>query len=806
MAVTTSKKRKKLPRVFKGETIDVDTLSLMQRKKLGLSTKDTVIEIVGDQKLVEEAVAYAYEKGIIGLDLETSDLDPWVDRIVLCQLGDKERQYLIWWETIDPAPIYELLASDKVVKVGVNLKFDLRFLMADAAKRGGSINIGVKRVVDAMLNSQVLNSGLTGDIGQTLAMTSMGAMALRWMGWELPKDEELRTGWGDMVPGNWDTYRDGTPIPRGPKKKLYAADDVVIPLRVIHFQKPWLLKFDLSKTIGMEMDFLPVLANIEVHGMLLDWDQWMALAEVAEGQKKEAEQVLDKLFDVRVKARISESGEAVYTRDKNYGSPHELRDLLRDWMKEHYGIDVICKNEHLHEALRETGKVNERRLDALFESKMVPNPDKPGSRMQVGYPNMSDVVERIWKDYKIYLPQGSFYLEDTESDTLKVMRIINETPNDKLDPHLPTKVGLPPELVDPILAHREASTKLERYAYSWKELINPVTGRVHSDFTQTAADTGRNTSRPNFQNIPARPAVFPDGTKRDYREPFIAAKGYKIVGSDWAQIEPRIIAEISNDPVYMRTFWSGHPGTKGFSFWCGPDVTEKLDLYIEIGKQIGLIPEGYTVLDCKGSDELGIEAKPEGSKGRKQAKIVVLGLGYGTGPDKFHIMVIKDTGEYHRKNDTDKLYNEYFRAVEAVKRTMDQLSDLADVRKSSRKVWHPLVGKKITYSESLGGRKRFFDPRSGAWWTQGRNHPIQSTGADILKHATIELYRWMQEEEIDGNIINLIHDEIMSEVREDQAEKVKRKKIEIMSKVGQIYCPHVPIDAEGYIADHWVKD
>lgn len=762
-----------------------------EREEIGLSSPNTIVEVIGDQKLVEEAVEYVRSRGIGGWDLETGGLNPFRHDIILCQLGDADKQYIIWWQTIDPQPILDLIGDPDVYLVGVNLKFDLRFILANYG-----VYTPAHSLIDTMLNEQVMHCGLTGPVFNTMHETGMGQTAYRWFGWIMPKDDELRTGWERMEPGNWETYKDGEPIPRGAMKRFYAADDVIVPMYFKEIQRLWIKKLDLVNTVKQEQSFLPVLAAIETYGMKLDWAQWEQLAQEAEEQKAKAEDALDRLFEVRTTIYIDQDGNEQHSRNKNYGSPHELRDLIREWMMEHYGVEVIAKNDHLYQALKAAG-VNPRRLDTLFESKLVPDPDNPEKRKQVGYPNNFDLVEQLWEDYKTYLPEGAFVLEDTESKTLTLMRILHETPDEEIDDHFPTKLGLPPELVDPILEYRDGKTKLERYAWNWADLIEPKTGRVHSDFTQAATDTGRASSSPNFQNIPS---------DQRYRDCFITEKGYLMVGADWSQIEPRIIAELSFDPVYMRTFWSGYPGTEGFNFWCDEDVVEKLDIYVEVGKQIGLIPKHYTVVDCKGDDKAGIDPKPDGKKGRKQSKIAVLGLGYGQGTDKFQLMVIRDTGEYHPKAATDKLYHGFFSAVQGVKAKLDELSDLADIRKTDRIIWHPYIESKVAYSESLGGRKRFFEPTNPLFWTMGRNHPIQSTGGDILKDSVMELFYWMRDNNIDGCIVNQIHDEIMAEVREDQAEIVRDKMVEIMSAVGERYCPHVPIAADAYISDHWVKD
>jgi DNA polymerase I-like protein with 3'-5' exonuclease and polymerase domains len=820
-----------------GHYLDLSLLSDDEREAVGLSCDATIVEVIGSRKNkqglkeVREAVEYARSRSIATLDLETdadedftddefAGLDPHKMQIVLCQIGDAERQYLIWWQTISEDAkeiIREWWSDPEHRKAGVNLKFDAKALLG---KEG--LHWRGERLIDAQIAEQVLGCGLLGaDIGHTMKLTGMGAMAKRWLGWLMPKDEDIRTGWGKMTPGQWyptkaeydADVKNGMVMPpyaevkaRGIAKRYYAADDCVVPVRLLALQGPWLKEFELLDSFKLEMDFLPVLAEMEVRGLPFDWEQWVKLAHEAEADLAKAEAALDALFEVTVTHRVDLEGNVEITRDKNYGSKDELKELIRHWMLENYGVEVIGNNRQFREACLKGG-MTETRAAKVFQQKLVPSPDDTTKNKQVGYPNMTDYVEGSqfvesrWEEYKYLLPPNSFALPTTDSKFLKLLRILHETEDDQIDDleEIPTKMGLPPELVDPILAHREASTKLQRYAFSWEKLINPVSGRVHTDASQAASDTARVQTRPNLQNLPSDPR---------YREASCKARpGYKIVGADFSQIEPRIIAQISLCKMYMNVFWSERPGTEGFAYWCDESVTEPLDLYGAVGATIGVLPPEAAKKSVAKQDD------PEIKKGRKESKIVVLGLGYGTGKPKFHISYCLDTKEYQSREKSDRLFDGFWDAAVEVKETLNMLSDLAypgpgtrSQSASPRYVYHPILEDKVTWSESLGGRKRYFDKKSQSWWTQGRNHPIQSTGADILKKTCVEMARWLWEEKIDGFILLTAHDELIAEIREDQADRVARKMEEVMSEVGQEYCPNVPISAEAYVEDFWLKD
>ncbi len=802
-----------LPQVFRGTPTLVAELDRQTRGSFGLATEDTIIEVKGDQQLVQEAARYARMKKVVGFDLETGGLNHWTDPTVLCQIGDLQRQYLIWVDTVDMSPIWEVLGDAKVAKVGSNLAYDLRQILV----REG-LKVRARNVVDVQIIEQIIGCGLFSNddakVGATLTLTALGITAKRWLGLDLPKDEEIRTGWEKMTPGQWWEWE--TDPNTGEKrkksllrKKFYAADDVCVPLMIVERQKPWIKRLGLVETVNLEHAFLPVLAEMQVRGMEVDLNKWEKLAYEAQSELAKACRTLDHMFNVTVTYDVDVDGVGTVTRDKNYGSRIQLQDLIREYLARDHAIDAVLLNKHLRDSLTKKGipdaRIAKLWADASKEAEKA-HYKRPNAKekKKFGEPNSNDVLPFLWPLVKKYLGREAVYVPNTMSQTLKLFRVIGNTERRQVDPDLPTRVGLPAPLVDAILAVRKYGKALGTYGFSWRKIINPVTGRLHASFIQAALVTGRISSTPNFMNFPADPR---------YRMCFVPRKGCRFVGSDWSQIEPRIIAEYSQEPTYMRVFWSEFPDSEGFKKWCDDTVIETLDLYGEIGKLVGIIPKHYVLADIKGD-----HAQQDGLKGRKQAKIIVLGLGYGTGIPKFWLTLIVDTKEHHPKEFAGFLFDTFWGSVKSMKATLDRFSELAypgeDVyrgtklikKKSQRRVFHPFIGKEITFSETIGGRKRFMRPDDWKWWTTGRNHPIQGTGADIMKRSAVQFTNWCWDNDIDGGLVNLIHDEMLSEIPDAWAEEAKAKKEEIMSGVGQLYCKTVPITADAYIEDFWKKD
>lgn len=762
-----------LPKVHWGDPVIVADLSLEERGQYGLTTPSTIVEVIGDQSLVEEAVDRARTKGYTGWDRETTGLSCFKDRVILHQMGDEEVQYVIWWETIDPTPLLALEEEESVFKIGSNLKFDLKFSLSKH-----NLDADIKRIYDCQLVEGVLTAGFFYNAKLALMQTGVAAQARRWLGLKIPKDEELRTGWGDHEPGT-------LPL----EKLLYAADDVVLPIMVAKKQRPWVDYLGLRDTVKLEMAYLPVVARQEVVGIGLDWEQWIKLADNSIEKFGEAQDTLDKLFNLPYLVEEDLAGNKEVLRKVNYGSTEELADLVYKYVWDKYGIHVIASNKKFRELLEESGRIAVTRLDKLFEAKMVDDPDNPGKRKKIGYPNMTDLVEKLWEEYSEWLPKSgeAIPIPSLNTKDLLLNKIIWETPESVRDPKLPNSIGLPPELVDALLDYSLYGKRQSTYGYNWEDYLDESTGRFHTDWFQVITSTGRVSSSPNLQNLPAI---------QDYRSCFVARPGYSIVGSDYSQIEPRILAEYSKDPVYMRVFWSERPGTRGYEFWCQPG-DNMLDLYASVGSAIGLLsPDQITKEACKAT-EAGIE-------GRDQSKTTSLSLIYGTGKYKFWLTLMRDMRRHYKFYDAIKLYDGFWDSVSNIKDTLEELSNLADPE-GSRLVNHFMTSNPVSYAETLGGRKRFFKKGWNSW-TEGRNAPIQGTGADILKRACVEVDKETRRAGLCGHIVITAHDEILAEVKDENAEEYAKIMGDVMVRVGEHYCPHVPINTEPQITKCWVKD
>jgi DNA polymerase-1 len=279
--------------------------------------------------------------------------------------------------------------------------------------------------------------------------------------------------------------------------------------------------------------------------------------------------------------------------------------------------------------------------------------------------------------------------------------------------------------------------------------VHPRTGRIHPDFNQIGADTGRfSCTNPNIQQIPAT---------SDFRQCFIPAPGYKLVTCDYSQAELRILAQLSQDPAFVEAFQSGgdlHRLTASQMFQVPPDLVDK--------------------------------------KQRSAAKVINFGLAYGRGPAALGVQLGVSTEE------AKSLIDQYFKAYAGIQRWLDHAGKEA-VRKG--------------YSITLLGRKRYYAPldthdpdynkKRASIERQGKNSPIQGANADMTKLALIGLHEALQG--YDARVVNTVHDEIVVEAKEDQAEAVCTIVEHEMVKAGQQLLTLVPVVADAKIADFWSK-
>jgi DNA polymerase-1 len=291
------------------------------------------------------------------------------------------------------------------------------------------------------------------------------------------------------------------------------------------------------------------------------------------------------------------------------------------------------------------------------------------------------------------------------------------------------------ELPRLIIKWRELSKLKGTYIDALPLLVNPRTGRVHSCFNQAVAATGRlSSSDPNLQNIPIRTDLG-----REIRRAFVAEPGHVLISADYSQIEFRVLAHLSEDPVLVEAFRKG------------------IDFHLQTAEKI-----------------FGANSGRDPHQLRATAKMVNYALLYG----KSAFTLAKDIGVTQQA--AQEFIDAYFAGFPSVRAFIDRT--LAEARASG--VVKTLFGRRRLVPELLSrnGQIRAAAERAAI------NMPIQGTAADIMKRAMIDTHAALQAQP-QARMILTVHDELLFEVPEAHADQIEDIVRERMQNAVQLRVP-----------------
>lgn len=299
------------------------------------------------------------------------------------------------------------------------------------------------------------------------------------------------------------------------------------------------------------------------------------------------------------------------------------------------------------------------------------------------------------------------------------------------------------EIVDAILQYRQLSKLNSTYV---EGLLKVVTedGRVHSVFKQTETRTGRiSSAEPNVQNIPVRTELG-----RNMRKFFVAEDGYVLLDADYSQIELRILSHMSGDKNMQDGFNKG------------------MDIHTATAAQVFDMPANMVT-----------------SEMRRAAKAVNFGIVYGIGA----FSLSKDIGV--TVAEADRYIKNYLAKYPGVKSFMEQT--VADAQEKGYAV--TMFGRRRPIPELKNSNKNIqaFGKRAAM------NAPIQGTAADIIKIAMIKVYKRLKAEKLDARLILQVHDELIIEVSEKDAERASAVLGEEMRSAAKLDIPLTADVAKG---------
>ena len=302
-------------------------------------------------------------------------------------------------------------------------------------------------------------------------------------------------------------------------------------------------------------------------------------------------------------------------------------------------------------------------------------------------------------------------------------------------------------IIKPILEHREISKLKGTYLDALPPLVSPKSNRVHTTFNQVVAETGRISSQdPNLQNIPIRSDLG-----MQIRRGFVAAPGHVLIAADYSQIELRILAHLSGDPLLSAAF------------------RDRVDVHTQTAAEVFDVPREQVTAEQ-----------------RRIAKAVNYGLSYGQsdfGLARALDVTRTQAAEYSRR---------YFQRFPTIHKFMDEIVAVARAQGGARTVlgrWRPIPN---LMSKSPAARH--------AAERVAQNTPMQGTGADIIKLAMLRTTERIAKEGWPVQMLLTVHDELVFESPPDIAETVGAA---LKDEMENVYKLSVPLEVDIGIGDNW---
>ncbi|QQS42839.1 MAG: hypothetical protein IPM63_07865 [Acidobacteriota bacterium] len=300
-------------------------------------------------------------------------------------------------------------------------------------------------------------------------------------------------------------------------------------------------------------------------------------------------------------------------------------------------------------------------------------------------------------------------------------------------------------VIGKLLEYRGVAKALTSFGENILDFVDPRTGRIHADFRQIGAPTGRfSCSRPNLQQIPHGP---------EYRRCFRAEEGNTLIVADYSQIELRILAEFSGDEKFIEAFRSGQ------------------DFHASAAAQVFGVPVSDVTPDQ-----------------RSFAKRLNFGVVYGIGAQRLATI----TGFSERE--AENVLRRYF----ATYRGLDEWLRAAGERAVTERAGRTAAGRLARFRFDEDDRGQIASTKRN-----GKNMPIQGTSADILKRALALLH-----DAIKGSsamLVNIVHDEIVVECSEAEAEITSKRLKDSMTAAAEEFIKRVPIDVDVSVSKEWSR-
>ena len=664
---------------------------------------------------VEESLRLLNTITIVGIDTETQGFSPFLKKLLLLQLGNRDFQVVIDCTTVDVTLYKEYIESDRLF-IGWNLKFDVRFLFY--------YGIVPKNLYDGFIAEKMRWLGFPSGM-HSLSLKSAGE---NYLGVEL--DKSVR---GEII---WRKELTDDII-------IYAANDVKYLEDIMNEQLKILIPRGQKLALEVENKAILPTAYFEFCGVKLDTEKW----------------------------------EAKMAKDQE--TFNRAKDKLDNYVVEMYNRD---------NTLKKFIKIIEPDLFGFVT---------PGPSCNINWISPKQVIP--------FLETLGFNLETRDKVTGGMKKSIDATV-------IEGQTNVHP-IAEVYLEFKAAQKVTSTYGQNFLDLINPVTGRIHTNFNQIGTDThryssgggedkevipGRKIPLVNLQNLPA---------DAETRACFVAESGNKWISADYSGEESVILANISKDKAMIDLFLHG----------CG-------DLHSLVAKMV--YPDELKDIPVEQVKKLRPDL-------RKKAKAPEFTFAYG---GDANTLISKDHIPKEEAKLIEANYKKGFPGVAAYqsyqRKVVMQLGyintcpevgfrayiydfeELDRIQKQfNQEFWTKYRKLKIENpSDPIVKDVKHYFKRKSASERQSINYPIQSRGSAIFKIAAVNLFNWVVSNGLFGIVKFCIpaHDEFNIEAPEEIAEQVADKLHECMVRAGKFICKIVPLEAEvsrlknGTLPTYWI--
>lgn len=761
---------------------DAEVYLVAKYKVEGVNNYATIQECVDFLKLynihgLDIETTKKYKKGLYDESVYQGGLDPYLSKVVMIQIGNLERVFVIDVRDFtkeELQPLIDFLSwNDNVLFVGHNLKFEGRHL---------SYNYGIrlKKVHDTMVTELILTNGLSFKYG-------LINLSERYLGIEGPKENKL---FEDSVDFKRVTLND----------KMLEENE--------HLFTPFEVESDFYIDKSTRLQFLNI------------GKKPFTLKQVMYGSD---DILLPLLIRERQIVGRKISGTEIYKPTKLIHIENTFTQVLADvenngmsFNKEAWLV-VAEKNEGIY--AERVGKLN-KYVTTIYPYTAQGNLFNPDADCAIEWSSSKQVIS-LFRRIGFCPKEWSKQTESMEW-TVGAVSLLKLIGNQFKEAYFKDKwiefekdedgkfIVSNDHLILAYLLVKKTEQAITTFGRDWLKYVHPITGRIHPNFRQIL-NTGRLSSvKPNLLNIKGG----------EYRSCFKVGAGKKMVNTDYSAQEIRILADKSNDPLFVSFF------TQGDEFYGE-------DFHAYTASKVFSIMRGDPdfIVPPKGHPDF----TEEHATMRDKAKTVNFGIAYG----KSAIGFSQDFGMVIE--DAEKLINSYLEVYEGLAQyflaqralaencsyiRIDDYTDrrwfnpqFPEMKNLNAEIWefYPEDYRMLSKTEREAIKAELYEenPQIKTMWSQYfrmrgsyerkfLNYPIQGSASSILKIAMCGLRNELIEKKLDDFMLtNFIHDEVLAEVPEDKGDEYGALLSKWMVKGGEYLCHNVPMVAEYVLSDVW---